>query len=131
MSFGAHARPARILPVVGLFDDVICEYPLPGWPEGEEPRFQTKDLDCAMDTYRITPDGRLLASRYEHASDGTRRRVGWRDTEHHDYLVFYTSVERAGDREWFEYRAKFTDGRIVDLLRIPERELAPRGRAEA
>ena len=84
-----------------------------------------------METYCIAPAGRLLAARYERATSGTARPEGWRDAEYHGYLVFYTSLERPGGREWFEYRAKFTDGQLVDLERIQERALARRAEADA
>ena len=96
---------------MGLFDEIVCEYPLPGWPTHESPRFQTKDLDCSMDTYRISADGRLLRSRSEGAPE-------WHDVEYHGVIGFYTSLERAGGREWFEYTAKFTDGRLVGAERM-------------
>jgi len=103
---------------MGLFDEIVCEYPLPDWPEGEEPSFQTKDLDCLLERYRITADGRLLTSRYRRGAEDTESRE--LHTECHGYLVFYASLERNGEREWFEYRAKFTDGRLVDLQRIAQ-----------
>ena len=62
-----------------------------------------------------------LEPRYGCTLDRGRRPIGWRDAEHHGHLVFYTSVERGGGREWFEYRAKFTDGPIVDVVRPDER----------
>ena len=101
---------------MGLFDDVVCEYPLPDWPVGETPLFQTKDLECEMRGYRITKEGRLLAAEYEPA--GGRAPARWVDTGHHGYLTFYTSLARAGNGEWFHWRAKFTDGSIVDLQRV-------------
>src|SRR4051812_34640485 len=47
---------------MGMFDWVICEYPLPGENINvpSDHRFQTKDFECCMSTYRITPDGRLV-----------------------------------------------------------------------
>jgi len=46
---------------MGLFDSVICEYPivggLPAWI-GEH-AFQTNDLDCKMSTYTLDSGGRL------------------------------------------------------------------------
>lgn len=45
---------------MGMFDHVICKYPLPGdIPEWAKTNFQTKDLDCVLDTIEITEDGRL------------------------------------------------------------------------
>jgi hypothetical protein len=83
---------------MGMFDDIRCEMPLPEWPEGEVPYFQTKDMDCALDHYTITKEGRLIL-------DG-------KDRQHHGFLNFYTST-KGGD--WYEYNAKFTDGTIVEI----------------
>lgn len=46
---------------MGVYDTLICEASLPDDfdPEGEV-EFQTKDLEQAFQTYRITADGRLL-----------------------------------------------------------------------
>lgn len=105
---------------MGLFDEILCEYPLPEWPAGEDPRFQTKDLDCLLERYRITVDGRLLTTRYRRGSLDETESPRELDTEFYGFLVFYTSVERDGEREWYEYRAKFTDGRIVEVERVDE-----------
>jgi hypothetical protein len=47
---------------MGMYDDIVCKYPLP-LPEdtkGFVPlRFQTKDLDNALDCYEIREDGTL------------------------------------------------------------------------
>lgn len=45
---------------MGMYDSVICEYPLPGTPLEFLSDFQTKDLECHLDTVRISSDGRLL-----------------------------------------------------------------------
>lgn len=46
---------------MGMFDELICHYPLPGYPKDRKSRiFQTKSLDCLMDLYTITEDGRLV-----------------------------------------------------------------------
>ena len=49
---------------MGMFDDIICEYPL---PQPENPKgyvsnnyFQTKDFECLLDRYKIDKDGNLL-----------------------------------------------------------------------
>lgn len=46
---------------MGMFDYIMCEYPLPG-QDGNLANtlmFQTKDLDCFMKQYSITVDGRI------------------------------------------------------------------------
>lgn len=53
---------------MGMFDDLVCEYPLPkGFEEFRGKRFQTKDLDNALLTFVITEEGKLLrhSVRYE------------------------------------------------------------------
>lgn len=68
------------------------------------------------------------------------------DTNYHGWLEFYGD-RRSGDLllidpesgrdllnpvrgEWFEYRAKFTDGRIVDLIRVSKHSLGIKGTVE-
>ncbi len=82
---------------MGMFDTIRCDYPLPD--ACTETEFQTKSLDCGLDTYQLTATGRLLDARGS-------------DTGMHGVLRMYT-----GDaRTWWEYEAKFTDGQLVHLL---------------
>lgn len=76
---------------MGLYDEILCESPLPGWPDGAEPVFQTKDLDCCMERYRISQAGRLLTTRYQRGEATPTREL---DTGYHGNLVFYTSTAR-------------------------------------
>lgn len=49
---------------MGMFDHVVCKYPLPDLPEeGKEWMFQTKDMECNLWTYTITRLGQLI---YDH-----------------------------------------------------------------
>lgn len=49
---------------MGMFDHVVCQYPLPDLPEeGKEWMFQTKDMECNLWTYTITRSGHLI---YDH-----------------------------------------------------------------
>ena len=41
---------------MGFFDTVYCKYPLPD-PRHQDLAFQTKSLECLMDTYTINRDG--------------------------------------------------------------------------
>jgi hypothetical protein len=86
---------------MGMYDDVTCEHPLPGEPKPKDNHFQTKDLDCLMDRYTITRDGRLLKKKAE--------------VQFHGMLNFYTYTD---DDMWFEYDAKFTDGRLIEIRPI-------------
>lgn len=101
---------------MGLFDEIVCRYPLPGTkPEFVEEGhlFQTKDLGCDMSTYEITEDGRL---------------VGWSE-DYTGELDFYSSNVAGGgsgfqftsngeDAEWVNYVAKFVQGKIVSIEQV-------------
>ena len=71
--------------------------PLPGDPDPDM-AFQTKDLDPYMNTYTITPSGRLMLES--------------NDVNCHGMLNFYRFDE---DENWWEYDAKFTDGKCVEI----------------
>jgi len=46
---------------MAMFDDVEFAYRMPDGYEGGN--FQTKDFDCLLDLYEVTPNGRLLRTR--------------------------------------------------------------------
>lgn len=83
---------------MGMFDTIRCKLPLPDACVDTE--FQTKSLDCTLDTYCLTESGRLLDA---HGAD----------TGLHGVLRMYTS-NTAGC--WWEYEAKFTDGQLQHLV---------------
>lgn len=112
---------------MGMFDHIRCEYPLPGLDDPTSIDFQTKDTDEQyLHQYTITKDGRLIKDivHYEDHSDPkaegllalggcmTPVKDGEEDTNYHGWLNFY-----GGD---FEYNAKFTDGKIVEIQRVEE-----------
>jgi hypothetical protein len=96
---------------LGLFDTITCEYPLPV-AEHQNLEFQTKDLESLLDHYTITRDGRLVR-RAGHGLWGSRggpaRDVTW---PLHGDLRFYTSTGEGEARQWIEYVARFTHGRV-------------------
>lgn len=101
---------------MGMFDDVICDMPLPGEPKPKRNSFQTKDFSCSFDSFRIKEDGTLWV--IECHEEDTRQLM------FHGYLNFYTLEQEKpgseGDAIWFEYRAKFTDGKLqgIEPVRI-------------
>lgn len=113
---------------MGMFDYVIPECSIEGIENPSQYEWQTKSFDGpAMDRYRITADGRLLAEVYdvEDRSDpnaeGLMRFVGmcsrihrgWRDTNYHGDLNFYTHIGRDYSEEsWREFDARFTNGQL-------------------
>ena len=105
---------------MGLFDTVHCEYPLPdARHQGLE--FQTKDLDCALDTYTITIDGRLLRRSWRFGQEALQLEVEW---PIHGDVRFYTH-EKSLDPPWIEYVARFTRGRVEWILPLDEARRTP------
>jgi hypothetical protein len=99
------------------------------------PRWQTKDFDCTLTTVYITDEGSLLISRWEYAEvpkeerpypnetgtlglAGSIKRVNQRlePIDFHGYANFYADVEE----EWYEFTAKFTDGKLVQIERVKD-----------
>ena len=132
---------------MGMFDELKCEYKLPD-PVVQEETFQTKSFDCLLDSYTITRDGRLIHHqvRYESVPEEERPCYGtseWEQSEfahligslkavpigdveipYHGDVYFYTSIgsRETGDYEWFEYQARFTNGRLKWIRRVSERK---------
>jgi hypothetical protein len=92
---------------MGLFDTVYCQYPLPD-ARHQDLDFQTKDLECLLDEYTITRDGRLLRHA-RRSGRGPERDVEW---PLHGDIRIYTSVASGEERTWVEYRVRFTHGRV-------------------
>lgn len=144
---------------MGLFDRLTCQYPLPGLSDPTSIEFQTKDLECLINDYTITREGRLIEHyrEYEECPENERPLYGspeWNtklghlagslrvkagserdvDTNYHGWLRFYGTCHTGELRmidphtgrdqlhpepsEWFEYRAKFTDGKVVEITRV-------------
>jgi len=103
---------------MGLFDTVRCEYPLPE-PAHQRLEFQTKDLDCLLDEYLITRDGRLVR-RAGRAEKGLARDMEW--PYHGDVRIYRTNPKN--DREFIEYVVRFSNGR-VEWIRRPGGETRP------
>lgn len=108
---------------MGMFDDVRCEVPVPGEPQPKHPQFQTKDFECYLDSYTIKADGTLWRKERDDGEESAPLQVPF-----HGLLNFYT-YEGGGHRNadpgiWFEYEAKFTDGKLqgiecVEISRQP------------
>jgi len=127
---------------MGMFDEIKCECELPD-SISNDTIFQTKSLECLLERYTITSDGRLIHHqvRYETVSEEERPYYGKPEWEKSDFthligsvksvavgdveapfhgdLVFYTSIgsREAGDYEWLEYKARFTDGKLQWIRR--------------
>jgi hypothetical protein len=99
---------------------------------GDEPGWQTKDFENVMTEIYITNEGELKINQWEYEvvpkeerphpdDDGLSGLVGSlrRSNEnletipHHGYVNFYTSISK----KWYEFNAKFTDGKLVEIKR--------------
>jgi hypothetical protein len=81
-----------------MYDDITCEYALPGELKPKSVNFQTKDFDCLLDHYVITKAGRL-----------TKNSAA---VHFHGMLRFHTFT---ADNMWFEYEANFADARLIKI----------------
>jgi hypothetical protein len=96
--------------------------------------FQTKDLEQCLLMYVISDSGELLLSEFadeknkkenipvmfleEYFTDFKQEKVIYTKTAFHGYIRFYTSA----DKTWYEFRAKFTDDKLVSLERISKND---------
>jgi len=93
---------------MGMFDRIKCEFEL-AEKEFQNNEFQTKDLDCELNNYLITKEGRLIL-----ISD-----KGNTDLEFHGDLIFYDYIANSlNNKEWHEFKARFTEGKLQWIRRI-------------
>ena len=100
---------------MGMYDDIWCRRVLPDGLDGKEHTFQTKDLECNLWKYEITDDGRLLCHIWQEDNSYISNEI----KDYHGYITFYHGVRKGVDMEWHEYVAKFTDGKLVELIAKP------------
>ena len=100
---------------MGMFDTLKCEYPLPD-AIVQNDSFQTKTLECLLDDYTITKDGKLIQHRERHYQSSAQDF----EIDFHGDLRFYTSKgsREENNYEWFEYIARFTDGKLQWIKRV-------------
>lgn len=141
---------------MGLFDyiEIECNLPIPDYvPKSMvsiiersffENIFQTKDLDCLMDTYRVSKDGRLYQnsnSWFDNEPLAPEQILDYHGIIEADMIVYlddsnlidtgeYLGVGPNGyltriigpkmKRNWIyiTYKLKFTDGYLVDISMI-------------
>jgi hypothetical protein len=97
---------------------------------GESPDWQTKDFDCILSTAEITDGGKLRFRRFsygwdENAVSGMTKITGkkgalteenaqWIDLkDYHGFVNFYTNDK---NNKWWEFNAKFTNGKLVGIM---------------
>lgn len=111
---------------MGMFDDIKCEYPLPSHARMGT-AFQTKDLECEMEIYRIDREGNLWR---KHSSFDIRNSYEEELSTHTGWINFYDgeSYDKYGNRkDWnnkndikyytkFSFKAEFFRGKLQALV---------------
>lgn len=105
---------------MGMFDYVICNYPLPDGEDGSGREFQTKDTDSQyLDRYEIRADGTLWFQRHPQGGMVQQYFTG--------PINFYSSnVTASGPNgcvtdaaltpaTFWDYTALFQDGKVVKI----------------
>lgn len=106
---------------MGMFDYIKCEHPLPDGFDPAPHEWQTKDLECQLLEYIITPDGRLVW-KYD-PGEGPDEVMGGELADFTGTITFYASNITGGspsgvctkndEPPWSrEYQALFVDGKI-------------------
>jgi hypothetical protein len=127
---------------MGMFDDIVCKYPLP-FPEdtkGYIPNgFQTKDLDCGLDSYEIREDGTLWLRECEREhidGDPNGKTISQKfgiikEIKHWWTHVKTTRTIRMYDYQnndggvydyWVEFEVVFIDG-VIDKIKLIKFEI--------
>jgi hypothetical protein len=117
---------------MGMFDTVICEYPLPlpneakelkSPPNWDKVEFQTKSMGGFMEAYTIEDDGQIykdvLERDYEIDEHGDsfihEKNNGIEKVEFTGDLVFYTSHTEDEYDYWVEFSALFWKGELKEI----------------
>lgn len=90
---------------MGMFDELSFSYRMPNGRDGCN--FQTKDLECRLDEYEVTPAGRLVRIVSE---DPSERPLG--DVNHNGWLDIYHFAD--------EYRLDFVNGSLRAIQVVGE-----------
>lgn len=104
---------------MGMFDYVICNYPLPDGEDGDGIEFQTKDTDSQqLDYYNISDDGTLWFKEYGGE---------WKPEQYTGEINFYSSNMRGFSPKGcitddaltpvtsWDYTATFDKGKVVKI----------------
>lgn len=138
---------------MGMFDYLLCDYPLPARAEAKGLTYQTKDFDRLMDTIHIREDGSVWGEEYEYedrsdpnatglaALVGSLTRVNVRPKHLVDFtgtVNFYSSYGPADSKGWgegwLEFSAVIQKGQVVDITLLEDKVpavIAARERREA
>jgi hypothetical protein len=100
---------------MGMFDEIRCHFPLPD-PRDQDRGFQTKDLNRALDLYRITADGNLEIKTWD--LDGPNGFTSyWESVDITGEVQFHDLDDEApaGESGWLCYTAQFEHGKVTRI----------------
>ena len=117
---------------MGMYDHLKVSFQLPDFPKDPPYILQTKNLDCLMDEYSINEQGRLIhhTCEWEPVPDeelpyphlpcigSMRKKEGSHKDVDLNYHGYITACEFHTDDVFYDYRFKFTDGKLVEVIRI-------------
>lgn len=97
------------------YDNVICEYPLPGGVKLIE--FQTKSTSCKYDTYKIDRDGQLWIN---HKIDDKSKDITWLALKISLDIEFYTcqGLSNKDTFRCYRYKASFEEGKLTLIVKL-------------
>ena len=111
-----------------MFDYIKCDYPLPltddireALPDEDwsEITFQTKSLDCFLETYTIEEDGQIYAERKDRYIDEEgvfqEKEIGIEKVEYTGQLLFYFDFLQEDHDLWIEFKALVWKGDIKEI----------------
>lgn len=103
---------------MGLFDNMMCKHPLP-MPElfsGEDwsdHQFQTKSLNCFLESYMISESGHLFHKPLIHES------LDWKLLENFTGIVeFYDNFPKDDKTYWVEFKAMIVKGNLYHKIEV-------------
>lgn len=106
---------------MGMFDDVVCDMVMPDGLNVRE--YQTKDLDCCLDNYVITKEGRLIR---DFKNDEPRRIDEFFTEDFTGSIEIYSDTKPTVVEEklvtWVEYELTFENGLLKTIKSIYQDE---------
>lgn len=99
---------------MGMFDEVTFEYRMPDGYESQT-GYQTKDLDCTLDEYTVTAEGRLIRTSCSgHRDDDGNENRPLVDLCFDGTVNIYDD-DLLGRSGWHEYDLVFVKGSLVEI----------------
>lgn len=104
---------------MGMFDELTCKHKLPDNDTNEKTVFQTKNLECKLNRYEITVDGRLRLARHGNYPGWHVERKMREPIDYDGCLYFYATNDGTDEKVYkrYEYVATFVNNIVVNIKR--------------